>query len=176
MSSRACCKRKKEKSREKSKSINCLTGGIFFRREKKWRFERKRKKKPTQKTKTHRLKRTHTYTHTKAFKSNHKNQYGRILGRTQTQRHLARLVDRAHSRVHVHFRRVSNTATLKNDTNLEQNHGRCYDECDDETRERKRKEWVSCWEKSAGKNGEVELRDRRGVVLQGKRKGKKKQR
>ena len=59
---------------------------------------------------------------------------------------------------------------INNTQNREQNHGRCYDECDDETRQRN----VCGWKKSAGKNGEVELRDRRGVVLQGKRKGKKK--
>jgi|TARA_B110000305_G_scaffold218487_1_gene258654 hypothetical protein len=104
------------KKRAEKSPINCLTGGIFFRREKKMAFwrekEGKKRKKKTQNTSP----KTNTYTH-KSFQIKSLNQYGRILGRTQTQRHLARLVDRAHSRVHVHFRRVSNnTATLEQHT------------------------------------------------------------
>jgi len=45
--------------------------------------------------------------------------HGRILGRAQTQRHLARLVDRAHSRVHVYFRRVSKGGLIREEKRRE---------------------------------------------------------
>ena len=44
---------------------------------------------------------------TQEREAQHASRHGRILGRVETQRHLARLVDRAHSRVDVYFRCVS---------------------------------------------------------------------
>ena len=63
--------------------------------------------------------------HTNALRKERKKEreahinHGRILGRAQTQRHLARLVDRAHSRVHVYFRRVSKGGLIREEKRRE---------------------------------------------------------